>query len=154
MEEKPKTYVELSHAREDEQRTVMDRIVQAGVCPFCPEHLERYHKEPVLEENGSWVLTKNQWPYQNTDVHLLVILKRHAEHLYEITEEEWHDLWSLLVWTNVYFAENGGMFSMRFGDPALSGATVRHLHAQLIVPKVDDASGRPMQVAMWAGSRS
>ena len=46
--------VELGNARLGEQRSVMETIVKDAVCPFCLEHLRKYHKKPLLTENDSW----------------------------------------------------------------------------------------------------
>jgi len=45
------------------------------------------------------------------------------------------DLWKLAAQVCNDYNIPGGGLSLRFGPPEKSGATVRHLHAQLIVPK-------------------
>jgi len=154
MEPNHREFVDLSHARLDEQRSVMEQIVKDGVCPFCPEHLEQYHKQPTLQENESWVLTKNQWPYEKTEVHLLAILRRHEEDLVNLTDEDWKNLGQLMRWAQQHMKLPGGAIGMRFGKPKFSGATVQHIHAQLIVPKKDETTGAPAQVALWTGTRN
>lgn len=153
VEERSNGFVELAHARLDEQRRVMEAIVAAGHCPFCDEHMPKYHTQPTLQENASWILTPNQWPYENTRVHLLTINKRHVERLQDLTDADWKDLGALLMWAQQRFDIPGGALGMRFGDLKFSGATVKHLHAQLIVPKEDTATGIPARVPLWTGTK-
>ncbi len=148
-----KKTVELGNARLGEQRSVMETIVEDGVCPFCLEHLRKYHKKPLLAENDSWVLTENQWPYEGAGVHLLLILKRHIETLETLSADEWVDLGELVSYANHHFPLQGGIVGMRFGDPTFSGATVRHLHAQIVVPRMNSETKVPFQVPLWTGTR-
>lgn len=152
MKQRSRTFVELSHARVAQQRSVMEKIVDDGVCPFCVEHLKRYHKQPILRQNASWLLTKNQWPYKGAEVHLLAILRRHEEDIENLTDEDWKNFGKLMRWARKHLKARGGIIGMRFGEPKFSGATVQHIHAQLVAPK-KDKKGVPAQVALWTGSR-
>ena len=133
-----KTFVHLEHAREKEQLESMKRIKEEKVCPFCPEQLEKFHKKPILKENYFWLLTENQWPYNNTRIHLLVIHKKHAEKISDLSKGAWEDLGSLMSWAEKKFKITGGGFGMRFGDPKSSNATVQHVHAHLLSSKITD----------------
>lgn len=148
-----KKTVELGNIRLDEQRSVMETIVKDAVCPFCPEHLKKYHKKPIFMENASWILTQNQWPYEGAEVHFLLILKRHEENIEELLPSEWADFGELVRRARNITPLSGGLVGMRFGDPTFSGATVRHLHAQIIFPRVDPETNLPFQVPLWTGTR-
>lgn len=139
-----KQYVDLDNARLTEQREAMERILARDHCPFCPENLALEHKEPILREGKYWVLTKNQWPYKNTKTHLLIILKEHTETFSGIGPEAGREFFELLRWIEKEFAPVGGGVCMRFGDTAFSAGTVRHLHAQLIVPDRESESYEPV----------
>ncbi|HEY4493302.1 MAG TPA: hypothetical protein VJB98_01645 [Candidatus Paceibacterota bacterium] len=132
-------FVNLDNSRLDEQRRVMETIVAEGHCPFCLENLTKYHKEPVLKESDYWILTKNQWPYEGTRIHLLAIAKSHYEKLSELPSKAGEELISLMQWAEREFAIAGGSVFMRFGDMEYTGSTVKHIHAQLIsgVPRLD-----------------
>jgi diadenosine tetraphosphate (Ap4A) HIT family hydrolase len=123
----------------------MENIKNEKHCPFCEENLRKYHKEPILKEGKYWILTKNQWPYKGTKLHLLAILKKHAERLGELTPEEGAELFELFQWAERSNRVLGGGFAMRFGDMRYSGGTVRHLHAQFIVPDVDNPDAEPVR---------
>lgn len=135
-----KQFVNIANARLDEQRQVMEEILKRGLCPFCPEHLQKFHKNPVLRGTAHWFLTENQWPYENTKVHLLAIYKHHAESLSELDSRAGEELLALAQWTEQTYKLSGGALTlgMRFGDPGASGATVRHLHAQFVSAAVTD----------------
>lgn len=127
--------VNLGNARHDEQRGVMEEIVRDGVCPFCPEHLEKYHKEPILRRGEHWILTPNQWPYEHTRVHLLAIASYHAESLGDLKKGSLDELQEHFAWAEFTYKVASGGLAMRFGDVMKNGATVNHLHAHFIVPE-------------------
>jgi|SRR3989344_1065738 len=145
---KKRNTVNLNNARTHEQRAVMKDIVAKGVCPFCPEELTQFHKKPIIKEGDFWILTENQWPYKNTQVHLLAILKKHGETLIDLPEGAGEELIELFKWAEKKYRITGGGFAMRFGDISINGATVRHLHAQIIFPKQGDEPPR-----FYVGSR-
>jgi galactose-1-phosphate uridylyltransferase len=128
------SYVDLSKARVPEQLEVMEGIQERQECPFCPENLSKTHKQEILRKGAHWILTRNQWPYENTSLHLLAIAAYHAESLADLHEGSFDELQDHLVWAEKEFDIKSGGIGMRFGDITQNGATVKHLHAQLIVP--------------------
>lgn len=133
-----KDYINVGNSRTEDQRKVMEEIAERGHCPFCPENLSLSHKKPILRDGAHWILTENQWPYQNTRVHLMAIAKRHVADISELDPEAGRELLEMFQWAQREYGIRGGGFSMRFGDTRLSGGTVNHLHAQLVCPS-DDA---------------
>lgn len=127
--------VNLDNARYDDQRRVMSEIVADGVCPFCADHLEKYHKEPILRQGEHWTLTPNQWPYEHTRVHLLAISSYHTEALSDLKPGSMDELLDHLQWAEFTYNVAAGGLAMRFGDVKKNGATVNHLHAHFIVPE-------------------
>jgi len=130
-------FVNLDNARLDEQRQVMEEIERNEECPFCPEYLDKYHKQEILRKGAHWILTRNQWPYKNTDIHLLAIAAYHAEKLSDLKPGSFDELQDHLVWAENEFQVSAGGIAMRFGDTSHNGATVNHLHAHFIVPSTD-----------------
>src|SRR6266498_398495 len=133
-------YVYLENARKPEQRAVMEKILARGECPFCPKNLYKTHVRPIFREGIHWIVTDNQWPYENTRLHLLVIHRFHVERLVDISPEAWRDLGNLVAWAEHEYQIDGGALGLRFGDPAKNGGTVRHLHAQLLTANITDKS--------------
>ena len=119
-----------------EYEEVINEIETKGKCPFCPENF-KYHKDPILKRNGTWFLTKDSWPYKNSKYHFLIINKTHKEFFKELTTKDWESLRVLTNWAVKKYKLNGGAFALRFGDPNYTGATVYHMHAHIINPKLD-----------------
>lgn len=135
--------VDPRFAKGSRYRAVIHDIARAGVCPFCPEHF-RWHTEPLLKRYGGWALTKNFNPYRNAALHLIIIATAHKERLEELTPADWRALSFLARWAIQKFKIRGGGIALRFGDTAYTGATVCHLHAHLIVPKLRGKKALPV----------
>lgn len=140
-----KNFVDVNHARYDDQKAVLEKINRDGLCPFCTENLFRYHHEEILKEGKFWILTYNQWPRENTKVHLLAIYKSHVEALSQMDPESGHELLEYLSWAEKKFNVLGGAFAIRFGETTYSGATVKHIHAQFMVPDKDKPNNEPVR---------
>ena len=119
-----------------EYENVISSIEEKGKCPFCPDNF-KYHKEPILKSEGGWFITKNSWPYENTEYHFVIIGKKHKENFLELEDSDFKAVKSLVNWAIKEFNIKGGAITMRFGDTDHTGATVCHLHFHLISPKLD-----------------
>lgn len=133
-------FLNMEAARLEEQRAVMQRLLKQSICPFCPEYIERAEMKPILLRVGYWHVRENRWPYKNTRVHLLFIYNTHAERLGGVPAEAGKELWALGRWAEKEYGADGGGLLLRFGDPKISCATVKHLHAHFIVPLIGDRS--------------
>ncbi|MBP9819245.1 HIT family protein [Candidatus Woesebacteria bacterium] len=147
-------YVDIDNSRVEAQRVEMQKIIAADHCPFCPENLKAYHKEPILREGVHWIVTKNQWPYDHTKVHLLLIARKHATRLEELDPAAGAELLELAQWAVKEYSIVGGGLVLRFGDMNYSAGTVAHLHAQLLFPDIaaPDYDEKPVRVKigkMW-----
>ncbi len=140
------TFVDLDNARVDEQRQVMANIITNDECPFCPENLSKYHTKPILKETAHWLLTENAWPYDHTQLHLLAILKTHAEQLSELPAGAGEELLQLFAEVEKENHVPGGGIALRFGDTNYSAGTVKHLHAQFIWPAVEKPDFEPVRI--------
>ena len=127
-------FVNLANARNGEQKGVMKEIAKEGHCPFCTENLAKYHKNHIEREGAHWLITKNQWPYDYTEVHLLAILTYHAEDVSGLKPGALDELQSHLEWAVKSYGIAAGGLAMRFGGIDSNGASVRHLHAHIIKP--------------------
>jgi len=126
----------LDHARVAEQRNKMSELIQKGICPFCPEYLVQYHDTSIIKKYQYWVLTYNDYLYDGAAEHLLVIAKEHWTDIGDITPEAAGEL--ITICAEASRKHPGGALLMRFGNTDYTGATVSHLHTQLIFggPKV------------------
>lgn len=122
---------------------VINEIAEHGVCPFCPDMLLNYHKKPILINGDHWLATENMYPYKNAREHLLIIHKKHIEDFEQMTSPAWTELKSI---SNRMVEDRkilGATLIMRFGHTAFNGATVNHLHAQIVSGSGQD-SGNPI----------
>ncbi len=149
----PTSFVDLDNARLDEQKQVMQEIQNQEHCPFCLENLRKYHKQEILKEGKYWLITPNQWPYEHTKIHYLAIYKTHAEHLQEIEPAAGAEL--IQFFAEIEKAEKipGGGLALRFGSTDYSAGTVRHIHAQFIVPDIDQPDFEPVRFKIGKGKK-
>jgi diadenosine tetraphosphate (Ap4A) HIT family hydrolase len=125
---------------------VISQVQKDGVCPFCPESLAKYHKNPILKEGKFWLLTDNLYPYEGSKYHELLIHKAHITTFAEISKEAWDELNEFINYFTGEHAIPGGTFIMRFGDTRYTGASVAHLHANFVSPDGEDRDRKPIIV--------
>ena len=146
-----KNLVNLSNAGrpgDDTYKKVIEKIQGDKVCPFCPDQLTNYHKEPILKEGACWTVTTNMYPYENAKYHFLLILKSHKSDTKELTAAEWSELHEHINWLTETYKIPGGSFMMRCGDTAHTGATVTHLHSHLLVPDFNNPDRKPIMARL------
>lgn len=142
-------FVNLSNSKrpgDDTYSKVIEQIHQDKVCPFCPEHLATYHKNPILFEGRYWTITTNMYPYKNTKHHFLLIHTEHITDSKDILSEGWQELHKHINKLTKDYNIEGGTFLMRCGDTSHTGASVTHLHAHLAVPDKEAAQCEPILV--------
>lgn len=127
--------VDKSNKRNIKYSKVIDKIKKDSVCPFCPEYLLKYHKKPIIEENNTWLSTKNMYPYEGSKIQILFIHKKHISSIEEINTKVWLDLKDIIDSTTKKLNIKKGSFFMRFGETKYTGASVSHLHCHIIVAK-------------------
>lgn len=129
----------LEHAREQEQLKDMEDIANRDICFMCPEHIPEFYEERdgLIAEGDHSYLVHNGYPYEGTSHHLMVLPKEHVTTLGELSDDFVLEAFSFLRTMEEELEVEGGAIAMRFGEPALTGATVHHLHLHLIVPKTD-----------------
>ncbi len=145
-----KKVVDAQNAKSAGYRRVIEKIAQKGHCPFCPENF-KYHKHPILKRSGDWFITRISWPYRKTQLHFLIIGKAHKERLEDLNGDDMASMLNLMKWVTKKHGIRGGGLAMRFGETALTGATVCHLHCHLIVPKLNSKTGRAWPVSFPIG---
>jgi ATP adenylyltransferase len=128
----------FDNARSPEQLAEMRRLDAAGVCLFCPEYLASQSRQQVLFSTQHWTITPNEFPYPGTSLHLLLVPHQHAADVLELGEEVRSDFWVALR----AVAERHGLrhygLGVRNGDCRFTGATIRHVHAHVLVSAVHD----------------
>lgn len=125
-------------------KNVIEKIKKDDMCPFCPANLARYHKKPITKTGRYWILTDNMYPYKGARHHLLLIHKKHVETMTDIPPEAWHELLRFTQTETKKRRIDGGTFYLRFGDTAYTGASVTHLHANIISPDIRKKNRKPI----------
>lgn len=131
------TAVHIEHGRTPEQKEVMRRIQEEGVDPFDWDLLHNYHEKPVLRKTYYWLVTENDYPYEGTAHHFLLIYRDRVRHVREVSQDAFGELHSLLSWLESAYHLNHGAMLMRFGSMGHSGGSVDHLHVHVIVGGTD-----------------
>lgn len=142
-------YLNHDNARTPEQKELMEKIEQDGVCPFCAEYFKKYHPKPIFKETDYWFFTENMSPYEGTKHHFIFVYKpAHATSLSDIPSEAFADLHQLMTEAVAEYKIPGGSFFMRFGDQKYNGSSVAHLHAQLLMGDADAPGHEKVRVKL------
>lgn len=128
-----KSLMNIKNARNKLQIENMKKIEAEGFCPFCPEHMKKYHTPPILKTAKHWYVTPNMYPYDNTAHQFLFVTNEHLTDSKELPAEAWSELQEHVQWIIESYHIDSGTLLMRSGDMSKTGSTVHHLHAQLIV---------------------
>jgi ATP adenylyltransferase len=123
----------FEHARTPEQLAEMRRLDEAGICLFCPEHLASHPQQRILLSTAHWSVTPNEYPYDGTSLHLLLVPHQHVGDLLELSDDARADFWAALAATAERHRLAHYSLGIRNGDCRFTGATIRHLHAHLLV---------------------
>lgn len=123
-------------------RLQLEAAEEAGECIFC--NLEKYHHLPILQRYEDWSISLNQFPSTEEKsgkagaMQFVIIPKRHMESFSDLTDKDMEAMQHLANWAIKQYGLRGGALAMRFGDPRVTGATLKHFHAHLIYPEIDD----------------
>jgi diadenosine tetraphosphate (Ap4A) HIT family hydrolase len=139
----------LEAARTQQQYDQMVDLEARGVCFFCPEHFDAEHKYPIAKRWQSWLLSRNDYPYAETEVHYLLFPRQHVASLGELSIEAQREYGLVLADIESEYSLTHYAVGMRAGDFRYNGSSVEHLHAHIIVAKKE-----PTQKVRFAMSRS
>lgn len=144
----------LASARHAAQRDQMNDLANRGVCAFCWENLETEHREPIELTSAHWLVTKNDYPYDDTKLHLLLIPKEHINTVSALSKAARADLVETIVAVEKKWGLEHYAFGMRSGDMHRTGGTVEHLHAHIVVGDVDSPNHEPVRFKMSSKPQS
>jgi|1185.fasta_scaffold46688_2 ATP adenylyltransferase len=129
------SFYHFENSRTEEQTAEMRRLDAAGICLFCPGHLEGVQE--VLHRSEHWAVTPNRFPYSNAGLHLLLVPHTHVTDMVELTPEAQADFFSTLAWVREKFDLTYYGLGVRSGDSPVTGSTIKHLHVHVIVGDLD-----------------
>ena len=130
-------YIYPPTARTQEQLDIMMYDEANDIDPLAPDVIDQ-DKQKILFMGDYWFAAENRFPREGSEKHLLIIAKVPMYSVDDITPEAWMDLQK--VWKKLVVEENleGGGFCLRFGNPAKSGASLKRLHVNVIMPKAGE----------------
>lgn len=126
-------YIYPPNARKQEQLDIMLRLEAENKDPLDKNIIE----QEVLFSTAFWYVSRNRFPYSDARQHFLIVANQPVYSVREMSVEMWDDL--RRVWLKVLeeYAIDGGGLCMRFGNPALSGASLKRLHVHIIEPELN-----------------
>ena len=109
-----------------------------GICPFCTIDPA---VNKVFYENDTWVAfhCPSAFKAKNLEYHIVLAPRKHHTHFCGMSDQEKNDWVKTLGWVISSYDLQGGAIVMRFGDASLNAGSIRHLHANIMVP---DKKGR------------
>lgn len=125
---------------------VLKKITNEGICPFCREHFLKHHTKPILAEGEHWLVTENAWPYKGSAYHFLVVSLTHIERAEDMTAGAAIEMFEHYRWLCREYNLSGATIVFRSGETAITGATVKHLHFQVIVGKSRNNASEVLRV--------
>jgi ATP adenylyltransferase len=123
----------------------LNAIGAGGFCPFCEEHLFKHHREPLIFKSAYWLVTKNSWPYEGSRYHFLFIARTHIESTEKMPSAMWVDLHRMYQKLIKKYQLKGASLVMRSGDTKMTGASVNHLHAHVVVGTLRTKKSEPIR---------
>lgn len=124
-------YIYPPNARKQEQLDIMISKENNNEDPLDPSIIE----QEILFTTDYWYISKNRFPHQGAGHQYLIASYYPVYNIDDMSTEMWDDL--VMVWRKLTKEYNipGGALCFRFGEPSLSGASLKRLHAHLIMPE-------------------
>lgn len=129
----------------DDYAETLETIIAGGFCPFCEEHLFKHHRKPLMYTTKHWLVTESSWPYKGSRFHILFIARPHIESTEDMPTTMWVELLRLYRALVREKKIEGATLIIRSGNTQITGATVNHLHAHLIVGAPRTESSKPIK---------
>lgn len=129
---------DLSNAREEMQRQIMEELAQTGECFLCEDVIRRIAAKYAgvatlpFREGDHWFVKHNDFPYEGAKLHLLIVPRKHVTKVEDLSPEQFLEFREHLSWANNNFNIRGASVFMRYGDMAYTGATLAHLHFHVL----------------------
>jgi ATP adenylyltransferase len=119
---------DLSAARSEEQRRYMHELEAEGICIFC----SREHRAPVELSGKHWYVVENDYPYEGTSAHYLIVPHAHVASFDELPDEAGAELWAIKRRLKAQLEPLAVATVERSGDMRFNGGSVAHLHTHFV----------------------
>ncbi len=124
-------YIYPPNAREQKQLDIMLDMEAQGKDPLDPKYID----QEIMRVTDYWYISKNRFPYEGVEEQFLIVARYPVYQKEQITDAMWNDLQNIWLDLSLQYDISGGALCLRFGDPSLSGATLKRFHVHLIKPK-------------------
>jgi diadenosine tetraphosphate (Ap4A) HIT family hydrolase len=146
----PRPLYNLDAARQVEQRRFMEELEADDVCIFCPEHVERYQREPIERTGEHWYVRKNDYPYEGSLAHYLIVARAHVLAFEELPDEAGAELWQLKRELRACHQAVAFATVERSGNMLYNGGSVAHLHVHFVALAEEPESTVRFRVSAYA----
>ncbi len=109
----------------------MRRLEDEGVCVFCREHDPRQAQGEIYV-GRHWYVTENDFPYEGTVAHFLIVARRHVGSFDELPDDAGSELWQIRRALKRKLGAPAFATVERSGDMRLNGGSVEHLHIHMV----------------------
>jgi ATP adenylyltransferase len=106
----------------------MQELAEKGVCLFCSDE----HRSKVELEGEFWYVVKNDYPYEGTSGHYLIVPYAHVSSFDDLPDEAAADLWALKRELKERLDPPATATVERSGDMRYNGGSVAHLHVHFV----------------------
>ena len=127
-------YIYPPNAKRQEQLDIMVDLESWGLDPLDPDYID----QDILFKTDYWYVSENRFPYDEVERQFLIASLNPVYKIEDMSNEMWSDLKNIWVKLEKDYNIPGGALCFRFGDPALSNASLKRLHAHVIMPRHDD----------------
>lgn len=136
----------FENVRTPEQLAEMRSLEARGICLFCPDGLRQHERQQVVLRTRHWAVTPNEFPYAGTALHLLLVPHQHVGDLLDLPGDAQQDFWAALGLVRERYGLRYYGLGVRNGDCRFTGATVRHVHAHVLVADPGDGAAPPVRM--------
>jgi len=126
-------YIYPPNARYQEQLDIMVTREENDQDPLDEDIID----QPIVYIGDHWYISENRFPHTGNGKQILIIARDPVYSEKDLTDEMWIDLKKTWLIANEKYSISGGGFCLRFGDPALSGASLKRLHIHIIQPSIN-----------------
>jgi diadenosine tetraphosphate (Ap4A) HIT family hydrolase len=123
----------------------MQDLAARGICAFCPEHIHTETRTKIDIETDHWFVKGNDYPYDRTKHHLLLIPKYHVKTVSELPSAAQDEFLKVVARAEEHFGMTSYAVAMRSGDPRYNGGSVEHIHAHIIVGDTEEPAHEPVR---------
>lgn len=125
------SYIYPPNSREQQQLDIMIDRVNKNEDPLDPNIIG----QEIIFKTKYWYISENMFPYEGAEHQFLIAANDPIYTFENMNLEMWAELQQIWLTLINKYNMKGGAFCFRYGDPAKSGATLKRLHAHLIMPQ-------------------